>query len=120
MPNFPESVATGKAPYPVIKMLAERAENKFSGLKCDVFPVRNDFFGETITVTGLITAQDLINQLKGKDLGERLLISESMLMTGSNIFLDDMTTDDVERELSTEITAVKNDGYELLDAILYS
>lgn len=114
------TIATGRAPYPVIKMLAERAENKFSGLQCDVYPVRNDFFGETITVTGLITAQDLISQLRGRELGEKLLISESMLMTGSNIFLDDMTTADVERELSTEAAAVKNDGYELLDSILYS
>lgn len=112
------SIATGYAPYPVIARLARIAEEKFDGLKCRVYPIRNDFFGETITVTGLITAQDIIAQLKGKELGDELLVSKSMLMSGSDVFLDDMTVEDVENALGTKVKAAPNDGYELLDAIL--
>lgn len=112
------TIATGYCPYSVIKQLAESAEKHFPKLKCDVVPIRNDFFGETITVTGLITASDLIAQLKGRDLGEELLISSSMLMRDNDIFLDDLTVSDVERELNIKIRATQNDGYELLDSLL--
>lgn len=94
------SIATGYSPYPIISQLAEMAEKRFPQLECDVYRIRNDFFGDTITVTGLITAQDLIAQLRDKDLGSELLISSSMLMTNSDIFLDDLTIADVERELN--------------------
>lgn len=112
------TVATGYCPYPVIKGLCEKAENKFSGLKIDVMPIRNDFFGNTITVTGLITATDLISQLKGRDNGTELLISQSMLMQNSDIFLDDKTVSDVENALDIKIKTTQNDGCDLLDAIL--
>lgn len=112
------TIATGYCPSSVIRNLAEMAENKFSGLKCDVVPIRNYFFGNTITVTGLITAGDLISQLKGRDNGTELLISSSMLMQNSDIFLDDLTVSDVEKELDIKIKTTQNDGYELLDAIL--
>lgn len=112
------AIVTGAAPFKIISGLARKAEEKFPKLKCVVYPIRNDFFGETITVTGLITAQDLIAQLKDKDLGEELLISSAMLMHGSDIFLDDLTVGDVERELNVKVRAVQNDGYELLDAIM--
>lgn len=112
------TVVTGYCPYPVIKGLCEKAENKFSGLKIDVMPIRNDFFGNTITVTGLITATDLISQLKGRDNGTELLISQSMLMQNSDIFLDGKTVSDVENTLDIKIKTTQNDGYDLLDAIL--
>ena len=80
--------------------------------------IRNDFFGDTITVTGLITAQDLIAQLKGRDLGDELLISSAMLRRDSDVFLDDMTVSDVERELGVPLRSSDSDGYELLDAIM--
>lgn len=112
------SVATGYAPYPVIFMLAKMAEERFPLLKCDVYRIRNDFFGETITVTGLITAQDLIAQLRDKPLGDELLISSAMLRRDSEEFLDDLTVSDVERELNTRVKASGNDGYEFLDAIM--
>lgn len=112
------SIATGYSPYPVICQLAKTAENHFPELKCDVYRIRNDFFGETITVTGLITAQDLISQLKGKNLGDELLISSAMLMRDSKMFLDDLTVSDVEKELNIKVKSVANDGYELLDAIM--
>ncbi len=111
------SIATGYSAYDSICDLARKAENKIKNRKCNVYKIRNDFFGETITVTGLITAQDLIGQLKGKELGDSLLISSSMLMRDSDVFLDDLTVKDVENALGVEIVSVDNDGYELLDAI---
>lgn len=112
------SLATGYSAYGVIKSLAEMAEKHFSLLKCDVYRIRNDFFGETITVAGLITAQDLIAQLKGKDLGDNLIISSSMVRRDSTEFLDDLTIKDVENALNVKIRHVPNDGYEFLDAIM--
>ncbi|MBQ8960263.1 MAG: DUF512 domain-containing protein [Ruminococcus sp.] len=112
------SMATGYAPYPIICQLAEKAQERFPGLKCNVYRIRNDFFGETITVTGLITAQDLIAQLKGKELGEQLLLSSSTVRRDSNVFLDDLTIPDVERELGVEVRVTDSDGFELLDAML--
>lgn len=112
------SIATGYSPYGFICSLADAAMQKWNGINCNVYRIRNDFFGETITVTGLITAGDLIKQLKGKDLGEQLLISSAMLRSGEDVFLDDLTVNDVENALGVKIRAVKNDGYELLDAIL--
>lgn len=112
------SIATGYSAYEIIKSLAETAEKYFPLLKCDVYRIRNDFFGETITVSGLITAQDLIYQLQGKNLGDNLLISKSMLMTDSPVFLDDLTIEDAENALNVKIKPVSNDGYEFLDAIM--
>lgn len=112
------SIATGYSIYETMQSLAETAEKYFPLLKCDVHRIRNDFFGETITVTGLITGQDLIAQLKGKNLGDNLIISNSMLMRDHEIFLDDMTVGDVEKALNVKIIYTSNDGYELLDAIM--
>ena len=112
------SIATGYSPYGVISMLAKMAEEKFPKLKCDVYRIRNDFFGETITVTGLITAQDLIAQLKGKELGDNLLLSQAMVRRDSDVFLDDLTISDVETALNVVIRTTPSDGFELLDAIM--
>jgi len=112
------TMATGKAPYPVIKAMADKIEKTYNNIECNVVQIRNDFFGETITVTGLITAQDLIAQLKDKNLGTELLISESMLMRDKDIFLDDLTVSDVENQLGVTVRKVKNDGFEFLDAVL--
>jgi NifB/MoaA-like Fe-S oxidoreductase len=112
------SIATGYSPFEQICKLASLASDKWENLDCSVYKIRNDFFGETITVTGLITATDLIAQLKGKELGDELLISSSMLRRDSDVFLDDLTVSDVEKALNVKINAINNDGYELLDAIL--
>ncbi len=112
------SIPTGYSAYGTMKMLAEKAQERFKGLKCDVYRIRNDFFGETITVTGLITAGDLIAQLKGKDLGEELLISSAMVKRDEPIFLDDLTVSDVEAALGLPLKTTGSDGYELLDAML--
>ncbi|MBQ1339582.1 MAG: DUF512 domain-containing protein [Ruminococcus sp.] len=112
------SIATGYSAYGTINTLAKAAENKFPELKCNVYRIRNDFFGETITVSGLITAQDLMAQLKGKELGEELLLPSSMLRRDSNIFLDDIRVPVVEETLGVRIKSTNSDGYELLDAIM--
>lgn len=113
------SIATGAAVYDFLAKLVKKAEEKWNNIKCNVYKIRNDFFGETITVTGLITAQDIIAQLKGKELGDALLISKSMLMRDSDIFLDDLRIPDVEKALGVSVRPVDNEGFELLDAILY-
>ena len=112
------SIATGYASYSIISALAKKAEDKFPELKCDVYRIRNDFFGETITVTGLITAQDLISQLKDKQLGTELLLSSSMIRRECMDFLDDMTVDEVESALNVKLKFVNSDGYEFLDAVM--
>ena len=113
------SIATGAAVYDFLVKLVKKSEEKWNNIKCNVYKIRNDFFGETITVTGLITAQDIIAQLKGKELGDALLISKCMLMRDSDIFLDDLRIPDVEKALGVSVRPVDNEGFELLDAILY-
>ena len=114
------SVATGVLAAPLIDTLVKMMKSDFPNTKVNVYTIRNDFFGETITVAGLLTAGDIIAQLMPyKDkLGGRLLITENMLKTDSDLFLDDKTLSDVERALGVCITTVATDGYELLDAIL--
>ena len=84
-----------------------------------VYPIRNRFFGETITVSGLITGRDLIEQLRGRDLGARLLLPANMLRTGEQVFLDDVTVEQVEAALGVPVIPVEADsGFDLVDAIL--
>ena len=119
------SIATGKLTYPTLKMFAERLEAVVPGLRVNVFAIRNDFFGETITVSGLVTGQDLISQLKeqkqqGTALGEALLIPSNMLRTGEHVFLDDITTEDVERELDLSVVPTAQSGKDFVEAVLNS
>ncbi len=112
------TIATGRSPYEFLHDLTREAENAFGGLTVQVVPIRNDFFGETITVTGLITGQDLIAQLKDREIGDELLLSTAMIRRDSDVFLDDVTIGQVEEALHTKIRIVANDGWEFLDAIL--
>lgn len=112
------SIATGYSAHSTVVRLAEAAEKKFPKLRCHVYRIRNDFFGETITVSGLITAQDLIAQLTGKELGDELLISSNMVMRDSDIFLDDLRIPDVEAALGIKIRTSSRDGFEFLDALM--
>lgn len=111
------SIATGALSYKYICELIEKVEKKWHNISCKVYKIRNDFFGETITVTGLITGQDLIAQLKEKELGETLLLSSSMIKKDSDLFLDDYTISDVENALNTKIKIIENDGFSLFDAV---
>ncbi|MBR4098991.1 MAG: DUF512 domain-containing protein [Clostridium sp.] len=113
----PFSIATGVSAGPFLERLVDMARNKCDTISGTVYPIVNRFFGETITVAGLVTGGDLIQQLRGKPLGTRLLIPANMLRSGERVFLDDVTVDDVERELGVPVIQVPQDGYELLDAI---
>lgn len=113
----PFSAATGVAAAPFISALIDMAAATCHTIKGQVFPLVNNFFGETIDVAGLITGKDLITQLRGKDLGERLLIPVNMLRHGEDVFLDDITIADVERELKVRVRPVNQDGFGLCDAI---
>ena len=114
VPKRHKTIATGLAAYTVLKSLTD----KLGGDMIKIIPIKNDFFGHNITVTGLLTGTDIINQLKDIDLGEELLLSSAMLRHGEQVLLDDMTVDDIRRKLNIDITIVESDGYELLDAIL--
>jgi len=113
----PFAIATGLSAGPFLAQLVDMAREKCDKIKGTVYPIVNHFFGETITVAGLVTGGDLIDQLRGKDVGERLLIPANMLRAGERVFLDDVSLDDVERELGVPVIPVAQDGYELLDAI---
>lgn len=112
------SLATGYLAYPHIERLVGRAREKFPRTIVHVYPIRNDFFGETITVSGLVTAQDLMAQLKGRQLGERLLIPCNMLKADEDIFLDDFSVRDVENALQIPVHVVKSGGRDLLEAMV--
>lgn len=112
------SMATGFLPHPYLKRLLDRMAEVYPGRKIHLYPIRNDFFGEMITVAGLITGQDLVAQLKGKPLGSRLLLPSVMFKSGEEVFLDDMTRAQAEAALQIPINIVKSGGYDLLSAIL--
>lgn len=116
--GVPFSVATGTAAGPFIHKLLMTAMEKCGNIKGQVFPIVNDFFGHAINVAGLVTAQDLIAQLKGRELGKRLLIPQTMLRHGETVFLDDLTVADVEQALGVTVVQVPQDGAELLFAML--
>ena len=112
------SIVSGKAAYPLISGFAKALCEKVEGLKIHTFEITNNFFGERITVCGLLTGGDIKAQLRGKNLGERLLIPHSALRSGEDVFLDDMTLSELENSLGVPITPVYNDGYEFIDAVL--
>lgn len=112
------SAATGKLAYPYICRMADRIQERYPGVKVHVYCIRNDFFGERITVSGLITGQDIIAQLKGKELGSRLLLPCNMLKADEDVFLDDITVKEVSDALQVPVDIVKSSGQDLIDAIL--
>ncbi len=112
------SIATGKIAYPYIHQMAEEIMKLIPGLRIHVYEIVNHFFGETITVTGLLTGQDIIAQLKGQKLGERLLLPQNTLRSGEEVFLDDVTVTDMEKALQVKIDIVKSSGYDFVNAIL--
>ena len=114
------SIATGKLAYPYLCKMAEKITEKFPGVRIHVYCIRNDFFGERITVSGLITGQDLMAQLKERELGRRLLIPCNMLKTDEDVFLDDFTVEQASGALQVPIDIVKSSGQDLIDSILNS
>ena len=112
------SIATGLLAAPYIREYVRWIEQTYPNVCVQVHEVRNQFFGEKITVAGLLTGQDLREQLRGKDLGEQLLLSSNMFRSGEEIFLDDVNVHDLERELQVPITVVDSGGEDFLDAVL--
>ena len=112
------SIVTGGLAYPYLKSMAERLEEKYPNLTAHVYKIRNDFFGEKITVSGLITGQDLLAQLKDQPLGETMILPCNMLRDGEEVFLDDITLTDVKETLQVKVNVVKSSGQDLVNAIL--
>lgn len=112
------TIATGKLAAPLLTRLTEQIVQKFPQVKTNVIPIENRFFGERITVAGLLTGQDLKNQLLEQELGEELLLTEHMLRDGECVFLDDMTVDELSGALQVPVTIVKSDGKAFLQAVL--
>ena len=113
----PFTIATGAAAAPALSQLLDEAAAKCDNLKGNVVEIRNDFFGHRVSVAGLITGQDLIAQLRGRALGERVLISANMLRDGGDVFLDDYTPQQVSDALGVPLVPVEIDGADLLAKI---
>ena len=114
------SIATGKLAAVYLAGFLEEIKKKFPNRKVHLYPIRNDFFGEMITVAGLITGRDLIAQLKDKLLGSRLLLPECMFRSGEEVFLDDITRQEVENALQVPVNIVKSSGQDFVNAVLHA
>lgn len=112
------SIATGKSAYDFICKMVNKVQEKCKNLRCKVYEIENEFFGKTVTVAGLITGVDLIDQLKGKPLGEELLISRTMLRQEGDLFLCQTSLEDVENALNIKVTPVLQDGASLVECLL--
>ncbi len=111
------TLVTGELAASTIKAQVEKIQKKYPNIEAEVVAVRNDFFGNSITVAGLVTAQDIIAQLKDMDLGDILLLPEVMLRSGEEVFLDDLTVSDVEKALQTRVSIVKSEGEAFVRAV---
>lgn len=111
-------MATGEIAYDFIAGLAKRVSEAAKGVSIDVYAIKNNFFGGGVTVSGLVTGGDIISQLKDKPKADILTIPQSMLRDEDDIFLDDTTVEDVERELGMKIVPVMNDGYDFVEKII--
>ena len=112
------TLATGVAAYPFLDTLLDELRQRCHNLTCNVVPIVNDFFGDTITVAGLVTGGDLLKQLRGRELGDALLLPDVMLRREGDIFLDDVSLEELSEALQIQIITVPNDGYALLDAVV--
>lgn len=112
------SLATGRLAGPYLRQLCGMVCARYPQLNVHVYEIRNDYFGELITVSGLLTGTDLAAQLKGRLLGEELLLPCSMLRSGEQVFLDDVTVEALESALQTKIRIVKSDGSDFVRALL--
>ena len=112
------SIATGVAAYIHIRDLADRLTARVDGLEIRVHRIVNHFFGESVTVAGLLTGKDVSEQLAGKDLGDELLFPSVMLRADGDVFLDDMTPEELSARLGVPVKPSKSDGFELVKALL--
>ncbi len=112
------TLATGVAAHPFLDTLLDELRQRCHNLTCNVVPIVNDFFGDAITVAGLVTGGDLLKQLRGRELGDALLLPDVMLRREGDIFLDDVSLEELSEALQIQIITVPNDGYALLDAVV--
>lgn len=112
------SIATGKSAYRFIREKSDKLETKFNGLKINVYPIENTFFGPEITVTGLITGNELIEQLRDKEIGEYLIIDGKMLKSDEDIFLDDVPLESVKEKLGINIIISESTGVGFIKSII--
>jgi putative radical SAM enzyme (TIGR03279 family) len=112
------SVATGRLATPYIRKMCAVITKVFPNINIHVYEIVNNFFGEMITVSGLLTGQDICGQLKDKRLGETLLLPQNVLRSGETVFLDDLTVEDLEKTLQVKINIVKSSGYDFLNAFM--
>ena len=112
------SLATGKLAFPYLKRMSEEVMQEYPGLQIHVYEIVNEFFGEMITVSGLLTGGDIEKQLKGKKLGDTLYLPRNVLRSGADLFLDDVTVPELEKSLQVPVNIVKSSGYDLVDALL--
>ena len=111
------SIATGVSAAPLFEKLVKMAEEKYDNVRGRVYPIVNDFFGHSINVSGLITGQDLLAQLRGRDLGDRLLISQNMIRREERDFLDGLTLREASEKIGVPVVATEQDGFALWDAM---
>ena len=112
------SIATGMLAAPTIRMLCDKVREKFPNVHAEVYAIRNDFFGERITVSGLLTGQDIMAQLKDKPLGERLILPANLLRSGEDVLLDDYHVPDIEKALNIPIRIGESTGRDFLDSLI--
>ncbi len=112
------TLATGKAAEPLLKWAVDRVKKKWHNLEGEVVGIKNDFFGEKITVAGLVTGRDIINQLKGKELGEELLIPSNMLRFERDLFLDDTSVTDLANALGVKVRITEPDGFSFVENLI--
>ena len=112
------SMVTGMAALPLIEECARKAMGKFSGLTCHVYGIQNEFFGENITVTGLLTGNDILGQIQGKPLGDTLLVPATTLRREGDLFLDDVSLEQFEQAVGVPVVLTGGDGYSFLEALL--
>jgi len=112
------TVACGEGVFPYMKRIMSMINEKFPNITINTRAIKNNFFGGGVNVSGLVTGGDLIDQLRDDDLGDRLIITSSMLRFENDLFLDDVSTDDVERELGVTLVPVNNNGNDLVEAVI--
>ena len=112
------TIATGELAAPFLRKHVESVRKKYPNVDIQVFAIKNEFFGGKITVAGLITGTDLISQLKGKNLGDRLLLTNHMLKSGEPVFLDDVTVDDVQNALQIKVSIVESSGADFVSSLI--
>lgn len=112
------TLVTGRLAYSFIKTMADTIMKRFDNIKIHVYAIRNDFFGENITVSGLLTGQDILKQLKGKELGEKIYLPQNVLKSGEYVFLDDMTVDELEKALQVPVDIVKSSGQDFVNTVV--